>query len=248
VRGDVAVVAVGGLRGGTDTRVRSDVGSSVGCGAGSCAGSGRRLGIMGGTFDPIHFGHLVAAEEALVQFNLNTVLFMPTGAPPAKAHRQVSSAEHRYLMTVLATAANPDFNVSRMEIDRSGTTYTIDTLHALRDIYGPAAGLFFITGADAVWEIVAWKDADKIADVATFIAATRPGYDLEAARKAHLETETRFKIECMEVPALAISSTELRERVASQRSIRYLTPNSVVAYIDKHGLYRSGHGSYGTQL
>jgi len=193
---------------------------------------------MGGTFDPIHFGHLVAAEEALVQFNLDRVVFMPTGNPATKSHLCVTPAEDRYLMTVLATAANPDFDVSRMEVDRPGRTYTIDTLRALRDSYGPAVELFFITGADAVWEIVSWKDADEVAELATFIAATRPGYDLEAARTTYDTAATRFRIEYMEVPALAISSTDLRLRVAERRPIRYLTPESVVAYIAKHRLYK----------
>lgn len=193
---------------------------------------------MGGTFDPIHFGHLVTAEEALVQFNLDKVIFMPTGNPAAKAGEPVSAAEHRYLMTVLATAANPDFDVSRMEVDREGLTYTIDTLTALRKDLGPACELFFITGADAVWEIVTWKEAERVKDLATFIAATRPGYDLEEARRAHVAESTGFRIEYIEVPALAISSTDLRERVAQRRPIMYLTPESVVTYIDKHGLYR----------
>jgi nicotinate-nucleotide adenylyltransferase len=193
---------------------------------------------MGGTFDPIHFGHLVAAEEALVQFNLDRVIFMPTGTPVAKAHVSVTPAEHRYLMTVIATAANPDFDVSRLEVDRPGATYTVDTLEALRDIHGPAAELFFITGTDAVWEIVSWKDAEKVVGLATFIAATRPGYDLDAARAANESAATRFAIEFIEVPALAISSTDLRHRVAERRSIRYLTPEPVVSYIEKHRLYR----------
>ena len=196
-----------------------------------------RLGIMGGTFDPIHFGHLVTAEEALVQFNLDRVLFMPTGQPALKSKQRVTPAEDRYLMTVVATAANPDFDVSRMEVDRPGLTFTIDTLLALRDEYGPGTELFFITGADAVWEIVGWKDAEKIAGLATFIAATRPGYDLKAARKAHEAAAIGFRIEYISVPALAISSTDLRERVAQRRAIRYLTPESVVAYIEKRGLY-----------
>lgn len=199
--------------------------------------SGTRLGIMGGTFDPIHFGHLVTAEEALVQFNLDRVVFMPTGAPVAKAHTAVTSAEHRYLMTVLATAANPDFHVSRMEIDRPGPTYTVDTLKALRQQHGPGAELFFITGADAVFEIVTWKDAAQIADLVTFIAVTRPGYDLAAARASYESGPTRFRIEYIEVPALAISSTDIRERVARRRPIRYLTPETVCAYIQKHALY-----------
>jgi nicotinate-nucleotide adenylyltransferase len=192
---------------------------------------------MGGTFDPIHYGHLVTAEEALVQFNLDRVLFMPTGSPVAKEHEPVTPAEHRYLMTVLATATNPDFDVSRMEVDRPGTTYTVDTLRALADAHGPATELYFITGADAVFEIVTWKDAREIADLTTFIAATRPGYDLNGARREHGEAST-FRIEYMEVPALAISSTDLRLRIAQRRPIRYLTPEPVAHYITKHGLYR----------
>lgn len=193
---------------------------------------------MGGTFDPIHLGHLVAAEEALVQFNLDRVLFMPTGLPAFKADETVTPSEDRYLMTVLATASNPDFDVSRIEVDRPGLTYTVDTLLALRALFGPATELFFITGADAVWEIVSWKDADQVADLATFIAATRPGYDLDAARRAHEDAETRFHIEYIEVPALAVSSTQLRERIRARRPVRYLMPESVIAYIDKRGLYR----------
>jgi len=197
-----------------------------------------RLGIMGGTFDPIHYGHLVTAEEALVQFNLDRVLFMPTGNPALKRDRAVTPAEDRYLMVVVATASNPDFDVSRLEVDRPGPTYTVDTLQALRAEYGPSTELFFITGADAVWEIVGWKDAEQVASLATFIAATRPGYDLDAARTAHEGEATGFRIEYIEVPALAISSTDLRSRLAERRTIRYLTPESVAAYIYKRGLYR----------
>lgn len=196
---------------------------------------------MGGTFDPIHFGHLVTAEEALVQFNLDRVLFMPTGHPAFKAGTPVTPAEQRYLMTVLATATNPDFAVSRMEVDRSGLTYTVDTLTQLREEYGPSAELFFITGADAVWDIVGWKDAEKVTSLATFIAATRPGYDLQEARNSHEREATGFRIEYIQVPALAISSTDIRERVAERRPIRYLTPEPVVAFIEKNGLYR-GNG------
>jgi len=200
--------------------------------------TGARLGIMGGTFDPIHFGHLVTAEEALVQFNLDRVLFMPTGMPALKVRKIVTPAEDRYLMTVLATASNPDFDVSRMEVDRPGLTYTVDTLRDLRDIHGPTTELFFITGADAVWDIVSWRDAETVADLATFIGATRPGYDLGAARRAHEDAETRFHIEYVDVPALAISSTDIRGRVGDRRPIRYLTPEPVVTYIEKRRLYR----------
>jgi len=193
-----------------------------------------RIGIMGGTFDPIHYGHLVTAEEALVQFNLDKVVFMPTGTPVRKTHREVTPAEHRYLMTVIATASNPDFEVSRMEVDRPGPTYTVDTMLALRADFGPETDLFFITGADAVWEILTWKDSEVLADVCSFIAATRPGYDLSRFSR---DDADRMHVEFMEVPALAISSTDIRRRVAERRPIRYLLPEAVAAYIRKNRLY-----------
>lgn len=192
---------------------------------------------MGGTFDPIHYGHLVTAEEALVQFNLDKVIFMPTGMPVRKTHRTVTPAEHRYLMTVIATASNPDFEVSRLEIDRVGLTYTVDTMLALRDFHGPQAELYFVTGADAVWDILTWKDSERLADVCTFIAATRPGYDL--ARFSE-EDARRLRIEFMEVPALAISSTDIRVRLAERRPVRYLLPEAVAAYIAKNTFYPGG--------
>ncbi len=196
---------------------------------------GRRVGIMGGTFDPIHYGHLVTAEEAVVQFGLDQVVFVPTGRPWMKADRLVSPAEDRYLMTVVATASNPRFSVSRVEIDREGPTYTVDTLRALADEH-PDAELFFITGADAILEIFEWKDPDEVLSLAHFIAATRPGYDLarfEAAAPTH-----HPKVSTMDIPALAISSSDIRRRVKEGRAIRYLLPEGVKSYIEKQGLYR----------
>ncbi len=196
---------------------------------------GRRVGIMGGTFDPIHYGHLVTAEEAVVQFGLDQVVFVPTGRPWMKADRLVSPAEDRYLMTVVATASNPRFSVSRVEIDREGPTYTVDTLRALADEH-PDAELFFITGADAILEIFEWKDPEEVLSLAHFIAATRPGYDLarfEAAAPTH-----HPKVSTMDIPALAISSSDIRRRVKEGRAIRYLLPEGVKSYIEKQGLYR----------
>ncbi len=196
---------------------------------------GRRLGVMGGTFDPIHYGHLVTAEEALVQFALDSVLFVPTGQPWMKEGREVSPAEHRYLMTVIATASNPRFSVSRMEVDRQGPTYTVETLRALAE-ENPDAELYFITGADAMLEILHWKDPEEVLSLAHFIAATRPGYDL-----AHFEAEAAShhpKVSVMTIPALAISSTDIRQRVKEGRAIRYLVPEGVKSYIEKVGLYR----------
>lgn len=190
---------------------------------------------MGGTFDPIHYGHLVAAEEALVQFSLDRVVFMPTGEPARKTHRQVTPAEHRYLMTVIATASNPDFTVSRIEVDRPGVTYTVDTMMELRAIHGSETELFFITGADAILDILTWKDSERLAGACTLIAATRPGYDL--SRISTQPGAEAFDIELMEVPALAISSTDIRTRIAARRPIRYLLPEAVATYARKNRLY-----------
>jgi nicotinate-nucleotide adenylyltransferase len=190
---------------------------------------------MGGTFDPIHYGHLVTAEEALVQFALDEVIFVPTGQPWMKEGRVVSPAEDRYLMTVIATASNPRFTVSRIEIDREGPTYTVDTLRAL-GAENPDAELYFITGADAMLEIFEWKDPDEVLSHAHFIAATRPGYDL-----AHFEataTTRHPNVSVMNVPALAISSSDIRDRVREGRPIRYLVPEGVKSYIEKAGIYR----------
>jgi nicotinate-nucleotide adenylyltransferase len=194
---------------------------------------GTRLGVMGGTFDPIHYGHLVTAEEALHQFELDEVVFVPTGSPWMKAHEVVSPREDRYLMTVIATASNPRFSVSRVEVDRDGPTYAIDTLRTIKETSG--ADLYFITGADAVLEIVQWKDPQELFDLARFIAATRPGYDI-AALEDH--GPVADGITTMTIPALAISSTDIRARVASGHPIRYLVPEGVASYVAKAGLYR----------
>jgi nicotinate-nucleotide adenylyltransferase len=193
---------------------------------------GRRLGVMGGTFDPIHYGHLVTAEEALVQFALDAVVFVPTGRPWMKEEREVSPAEDRYLMTVIATASNPKFHVSRVEVDREGPTYTVETLHALAAEH-PDAELYFITGADAMLEILDWKEPDEVLSLAHFIAATRPGYDL-----TRFESRRHANVSLMAIPALAISSTDVRARVGGGRPIRYLVPEGVKSYVEKAGLYR----------
>ncbi len=197
---------------------------------------GNRLGVMGGTFDPIHYGHLVTAEEALQQFGLDGVIFVPTGRPWMKEHGVVSPAEDRYLMTVIATASNPLFRVSRMEVDRDGPTYTVETLRGLKAELGTETDLFFVTGADAVLEIFQWKDPGELFELAHFIAATRPGYDI-AGFSAHAPYQ-HPGITVMNVPALAISSTDIRARVAASRPIRYLVPEGVKSYIEKAGLYR----------
>ena len=189
-----------------------------------------RVGIMGGTFDPIHHGHLVAASEVAALFSLDEVIFVPTGAPWQKSERRVSPAEHRYLMAVIATASNPRFWVSRVDIDRAGPTYTVDTITDIR-AQQPDAELFFITGADALAQILSWKDGDKAIQLAHFVGVNRPGYELSAA---HLPTDS---VTLLDVPAMAISSSDCRDRVRAGQPVWYLVPDGVVQYINKHKLY-----------
>jgi len=191
----------------------------------------RRIGVMGGTFDPIHHGHLVAASEVAHNFALDEVIFVPTGQPYLKGTRAVSPAEDRYLMTVIATASNPRFSVSRVDIDRPGRTYTIDTLRDLRAAAGPFDELFFITGADALAEILTWQAADELFTLAHFVGCTRPGHRLTGAGLPE------DKVSLVEIPALAISSTECRARVAAGEPVWYLVPDGVVQYIAKRHLY-----------
>jgi nicotinate-nucleotide adenylyltransferase len=188
---------------------------------------------MGGTFDPIHHGHLVAASEVADRFALDEVVFVPSGHPWQKDDIAVSSAEDRYLMTVIATAANPRFSVSRVDVDRVGPTFTVDTLRDLSERYGPDTELFFITGADALAKILSWKDADQLFKLAHFVGVTRPGFKLS---DAHLPADT---VSLVQVPAMAISSTDCRARVAAGKPVWYLVPDGVVQYIAKRGLYRS---------
>lgn len=192
----------------------------------------RRIGIMGGTFDPIHHGHLVAASEVADRFRLDEVVFVPTGRPWQKGDVTVSPAEDRYLMTVIATASNPRFHVSRVDIERDGPTYTVDTLREMRALYGSEVRLFFITGADALQRILSWKDTDQVFELAHFIGVTRPGFHLS---DDHLPADT---VSLVQVPAMAISSTDCRTRVAAGEPVWYLVPDGVVQYIAKRQLYR----------
>jgi nicotinate-nucleotide adenylyltransferase len=191
----------------------------------------RRLGVMGGTFDPVHHGHLVAGSEVAHIFALDEVIFVPTGEPYQKDDRKVSPAEDRYLMTVIATASNPRFSVSRVDIDRPGPTYTIDTLRDLHEANGPNADLYFITGADALENILTWHDVDTLFSLAHFVGCTRPGHRLTGAGLPD------GKVSLVEIPALAISSSECRARVAAGEPVWYLVPDGVVQYIAKRHLY-----------
>lgn len=194
----------------------------------------RRLGIMGGTFDPIHHGHLVAASEVAARFDLDDVVFVPTGEPWQKHGRRVSPGEDRYLMTVIATASNPRFSVSRCDLDRQGPTYTIDTLHDIQSQH-PESELYFITGADALSKIVTWQNWEQLFDMAHFVGVTRPGYTIDEELQRRLP---EGRVTLLEIPALAISSTECRRRTEEGMPVWYLVPDGVVQYIAKRNLYR----------
>lgn len=194
-----------------------------------------RLGIMGGTFDPIHLGHLVTAEAALYEFDLERVYFVPSGQPPHK--KEVTDGEHRYLMTLLATATNSAFYVSRVEIDRQGYSYTFDTVRYFLQAYAPCE-VYFITGADAIRDIHKWHRYQDLLSISQFVAATRPGFALQNfLNSRNFSREEMQHIHFLEVPSLAISSTDIRQRTQAGRPIKYLVPDSVENYIRKHQLY-----------
>lgn len=186
---------------------------------------------MGGTFDPIHHGHLVAASEVAHLFGLDEVVFVPTGQPWQKADKKVTAAEDRYLMAVIATASNPRFRVSRVDIDRDGPTYTYDTLLDMRAELGADTELYFITGADALAQMLTWRNAERMFDLARFVGCTRPGHVLADPGLPE------GRVDLVEVPALAISSTEVRDRVGAGEPVWYLVPDGIVQYINKNALY-----------
>jgi len=194
---------------------------------------------MGGTFDPIHHGHLVAASEVQAWFALDEVIFVPTGDPWQKSDRVVTTAEHRYLMTVIATASNPRFSVSRVDIDRDGPTFTLDTLKDLQAAM-PDAELYFITGADALADIFTWRSADDLFELAKFVGCTRPGHEMDPETLAAIPGD---RVTMLEIPALAISSTDCRERTRRGEPVWYLVPDGVVQYIAKHHLYPPDPGA-----
>lgn len=195
-----------------------------------------RLGVMGGTFDPIHYAHLVMAEEARSQFRLDRVLFIPAGQPPHKQDYRVSHAEHRYAMVLLSTGSNPFFDVSRVEIEREGPSYSVDTIRCLRDSYGPDTELYFIVGTDEALDLPNWHEAESLSKMVSFVTVPRPGFDI-AELRTRLPASFYSKIEFLPMTPMDISSTEIRARVKAGRSIRYLVTTEVEAYICKHGLY-----------
>ena len=201
----------------------------------------KRIAIMGGTFDPIHYGHLVTAEAVRSMYDVERVIFIPTGSPPHKSTPpDVSHSEHRYLMTVLATYNNPFFDISRIEIDRPGITYTIDTIAQIREICNDQIKIYFITGADAVSEIINWKDSEQLLKMCSFIAVTRPGYNKDKLRGQvnSIKLDYQSRLHYLEVPELDISSSDIRERVRTGKPIKYMLPLEVEDYIAKNALYK----------
>jgi nicotinate-nucleotide adenylyltransferase len=209
-----------------------------------------KLGIMGGTFDPIHYGHLVTAEAVRDKFKLDKVIFVPAGNPPHKFRRKVTDKKIRYLMTILATVTNPYFEVSTIEIDREGYTYTIDTIRELKNAYGSKSELYFITGADAILEILTWRNSNELLKLCNFVAATRPGYGQDSIKRKLDYIKKLYKKDVYEVtvPSLAISSTDIRNRVYENRPIKYLLPESVERYIEKCNLYKKGDCLNGSNI
>ncbi|MDF2890030.1 MAG: NadD [Clostridia bacterium] len=199
-----------------------------------------RYAIMGGTFDPIHFGHLAAAETVREKLNCQKVIFIPSGNPPHKKGRVLTDSIHRYTMTVLAANSNPYFEVSNIEMNRNGYSYTLDTIKELNKYYGKKVELLFITGADALLEIETWHKVDELLRLCSFVAVTRPGYDKSKLEQKLLYLQSKYNVELhiVDVPGLNISSTDIRKRVREGASIRYLVSDAVEQYVFKYELYR----------
>jgi len=194
-----------------------------------------KLGIMGGTFNPIHQGHLVAAEVIRDEFRLDKVVFVPSGKPPHKDNNEIASPEHRWMMAVLATVTNEYFFASPIEIKRRGKSYTYDTILELKEMYGENTQCYFITGADAIAEIATWRKAEDLPKIARFVAVSRPGYKLN---REEINPRFRKYTYLIEVPALSISSTEIRKRIKRGQTIKYLVPEAVEKYIYENKLYK----------
>lgn len=199
-----------------------------------------RIGVMGGTFDPIHYGHLFAAEASRAEFGLSKVIFIPAGSPPHKQSQIISHSEHRYHITALAISSNPDFEVSRLEVDKSGITYTFDTMKNLKSIYGEDTAIYFITGADAMLDLLTWYKIGELLTLCKFITVTRPGYNYQELEQKIEEISSNYggEILCLEVPLLEISSTDIRERIKNGKTVKYLLPEEVETYIYENGLYK----------
>lgn len=199
----------------------------------------RNVGMLGGTFDPIHYGHLAIAEDCGAQLGLEVVLFVPAGGPPHKQGRAISPAADRLAMVERAIATNPRFGLSRIDVERPGLSYSVDTVRALQAQLGPETRIFFIVGADSLIDLPTWREPDQLSHLCQIVAVNRPGYaQVDLARLEATIPETTRRIIQLTTPGIDVSSTQLRQRVAEGRPIRYLVPDPVLAYIQEHGLYR----------
>ncbi len=196
-----------------------------------------RIGVFGGTFDPIHIGHLVSAEEARVELNLERVVFVPAGLPPHKLDHVVSPVEHRLAMVELAIASNPHFVVSRIDIDRPGPCYTVDTIELLKDEWGDEVEIYFILGSDSLLEILTWHDPRRLVRLCYFAVVSRPGYQVDLDELDALLPGVASRVRMLDAPELAISSTDIQRRVREGLSIKYQVPEPVEGYIHRHKLY-----------
>ena len=202
--------------------------------------SRRRVGILGGTFDPIHYGHLVVAEDCWAQLGLDEVLFVPAGTPPHKRGRAISPAADRVEMVSRAIAGNPHFRLSRVDVDRPGASYSVEMVARLRHDLGDDASIFFIVGRDALADLPLWREPARLADLCRIVAVNRPGYPpLDLRRLESAIPDASARILQLEVPELSISASNLRQRVREGRPITYMTPDAVIEYIQQHGLYRA---------
>ena len=200
----------------------------------------QKIAVMGGTFDPIHFGHLAAAEAVRTELNLEKVLFLPAGRPAHKQNQIITEPKSRFIMTALAVANNPNFEASSLEIERPGTTYTIETIKQLITIYGSEAEIYFIIGADSVFELPSWYKVRELLRICKIVVVTRPGFDNEVLEQKinELTEEYNGDIYLIEIPSLEISSTDIRDRIKTGKSIKYLLPESVESYIKENDIYR----------
>ena len=196
-----------------------------------------RLGVFGGTFDPVHHGHLVAADEVRARLGLDSVLFVPAGTPPHKLDDDISPTRHRIAMLQLAIASNPGFALSRVDVDRHGPCYTVDTLALLHEEYGPGAELFFIMGMDSLADILVWRDPERLIRLAQIVVVGRPGFQADVDELDKVLPGAAQRIAIVDTPLIEVSSSDIRQRVREGMPIRYQVPEAVEAYIRKHGLY-----------
>ena len=203
-----------------------------------------RVGVLGGTFDPPHVGHLLAAEEARVQLALAKVFFLPAGTPPHKSGEPVTAAEHRVEMVRRAVASNPYFVVSLVDVERSGPSYTVETLRLLRDLWGDGAEIHFIVGMDMLADLPNWHKPHQVVKLCRLSVVNRPGYDAGMEDLEAIIPGVSQKVDLFSMPLLSVSSTDLRERVRQGRTLRYYVPAAVEAYIEAHRLYQNGTGAH----